>query len=281
MHKGKDPQTNINIKDTPANVNPPYKIALCVGLNNYPNPANTLRGCVNDANDWAALLKNIYNFNEIYTIFNQDATLKNVTDTISKLLAKTPDIFVMTNSSHGTSLPDTSGTEPDGRSEAICLYDGFLMDYNFRTILAQASAKTNVTIVSDSCHSAGVTREFLSVMNDMTFYSKPRYMPPEDNQEALHLASLPLARAIFEPEDGMKEVLLAACKSDQYSFDTEFNDRPNGAFSYFAIQMLKSNPTVTYADFVNKMNQYLPSSNYPQCPVVQCSPLMEQKIIFS
>lgn len=34
------------------------KKALCVGINNYPfGDENDLKGCLNDANDWAALLK--------------------------------------------------------------------------------------------------------------------------------------------------------------------------------------------------------------------------------
>ncbi|MFN6351670.1 MAG: caspase family protein, partial [Cyanobacteriota bacterium] len=32
------------------------KSALCIGINNYPGTDCDLRGCVNDANDWAATL---------------------------------------------------------------------------------------------------------------------------------------------------------------------------------------------------------------------------------
>ena len=32
------------------------KLALCIGINNYPGTGMDLAGCVNDANDWAALL---------------------------------------------------------------------------------------------------------------------------------------------------------------------------------------------------------------------------------
>jgi hypothetical protein len=32
------------------------KRALCIGINNYPGTQNDLSGCVNDANDWAAVL---------------------------------------------------------------------------------------------------------------------------------------------------------------------------------------------------------------------------------
>ena len=32
------------------------KKAVCIGINNYPGIFNDLKGCVNDANDWADLL---------------------------------------------------------------------------------------------------------------------------------------------------------------------------------------------------------------------------------
>ena len=32
------------------------KTAVCVGINDYPDGVGDLRGCVNDADDWASLL---------------------------------------------------------------------------------------------------------------------------------------------------------------------------------------------------------------------------------
>ena len=32
------------------------KLALCIGINDYPGTDSDLSGCVNDANDWAANL---------------------------------------------------------------------------------------------------------------------------------------------------------------------------------------------------------------------------------
>ncbi len=45
------------------------KKALCIGINNYPGISNDLKGCVNDANDWAELLE-FANF-QIETIFRR------------------------------------------------------------------------------------------------------------------------------------------------------------------------------------------------------------------
>src|SRR2546423_14982263 len=33
------------------------KLALCIGINDYPGTSNDLSGCVNDAHDWSAALE--------------------------------------------------------------------------------------------------------------------------------------------------------------------------------------------------------------------------------
>jgi hypothetical protein len=267
----------------PLNGGRKMKVSLSVGINRYPNPANNLAGCVNDANDFATLLKEQYGFDEVRMLLNSDATLQNVTDNISELLDKKPDVFVMTNSSHGTRIP--SSTESDGYCEALCLYDKFLMDHDFHQILSRADPKTHITIVSDSCHSAGLTRAFLKAMNDQSYISVPKYLPSPDNMEAMRVSMMPIERAIFEPKEEMNEVLIAGCKSDQYSFDAVFDNnginKPNGAFTYYAIQVLKENPNISYDDFIVKINKYLPCSRYPQCPVCETNSNMKNTIIFS
>jgi hypothetical protein len=261
------------------------KIALCVGINKYPNPANNLSGCVNDANDMASLLKDVYKFDEVVMLLDSDANYSNVTNAISNALAKKPDVFAYTNSSHGTRAVDFTKTEDDGYNEAICLYDKFLWDYDFKKLLAKADPKTNVIVFSDSCHSCGVTREFLATMNDFSYVSIPKYLPPKDNMDALHVSMMPIARAIFEPRENMNEVLLAGCKSDQFSFDASFSingvARPNGAFTYYALKILNENPSITYDEFIKKLNVFLPSGRYPQTPVCETNSNMKSKLIFS
>ena len=262
------------------------KTALCIGINKYPTGINPLYGCVNDALDNVQLLKEVYGFDEVKTLFDSDATKINVTSTIAEMLAKSPDVFVITNSSHGTRVPDINGIEADGYCEAICLFgsnmEDFLIDHDFKKLLDKADPKTHVTVISDSCHSAGVTREFLKTMNDSSYVSTPKYMPPKDNMEALSLSMMPISKAIFEPEADMNNILIAGCRSDQYSYDASFGkNRPNGAFTYYFLQIVRENPNITYGDLITKMNQYLPSSKYPQCPVLQTNDIMKNLPIFS
>jgi len=62
-------------------------------------------------------------------------------------------------------------------------------------------------------------------------------------------------------------VLLSGCKDEEYSYDAWFNGRPNGAFTYAALQTLKSLPdSATYRDWHRDIRNILPHVNYPQTP---------------
>ena len=103
------------------------KKALCVGINDYLfGEENDLRGCVNEASDWANLLKKHFDFADPKQLLNGDATKTNIEAGIQDLLngAKAGDILVFTNASHGTYLADTDGDEPK-YDEAICPHDTY------------------------------------------------------------------------------------------------------------------------------------------------------------
>src|SRR5689334_9935716 len=71
------------------------KYALLVGINNYyEKPGvlhpSSLHGCVNDALSIKALLENRFGFDatSIETLFDENATVKNVTDAMHRALQK-------------------------------------------------------------------------------------------------------------------------------------------------------------------------------------------------
>ena len=62
-------------------------------------------------------------------------------------------------------------------------------------------------------------------------------------------------------------VLLSGCDDQEYSYDALFNGRPNGAFTYTALQTLRKLPgTATYRDWHREIRKILPNVNYPQTP---------------
>ena len=104
---------------------PGARRALCVGINNYKR--RPLRGCVADAERWAATLPGARFLTEP-TIPETQATAQRILSdcAISFAAAKAATSMVFQFAGHGTTLPDRSGDEAGGDSpghdEALCPY---------------------------------------------------------------------------------------------------------------------------------------------------------------
>lgn len=258
------------------------KIALCVGINDYPGTNNDLNGCVNDANDWADLLRNVFNFNQVNVITNANATSQNILLGLTNLVsnAQAGDVIAFTYSGHGTWVPDNLDLdEADNRDEAICAYDRNIIDDELRTIIRRINHQTLLTVISDSCYSGSITRamirretNFKTFLGDnkenYSYIQKPRFMPPENTDARLD--RLPIRRILF-PEEGMPEILLTGCNSTELSYDAFINGRYNGAMTATALRVIRQDPNQSYADFLRRLRMLLPSTQYPQSPQLEGS----------
>lgn len=257
------------------------RVSLHIGVNNYPGTANDLRGCVNDANNWEKLLRENYGF-KTFKLLDRQATYSNVVNTMNRVIyrAKKDSHVVITFSGHGTNVRDVNGDEEDRRDEALCLYDRILIDDELREILTKISGKCKLTFISDSCHSGTVTRSFLNSLYDEDA-PKPRYLPPEDDDEAFDIAPKNITKKIFQPVEGMNEVLLTGCRASEYSYDAKINGQFQGAMSAHAIKILKSNPDITYANLYELLRKDLPCRSYPQTPQLEGTVENLNKKVFS
>ena len=138
------------------------KTALCIGINDYPGTQNDLRGCVNDANDWATALAG-RGFT-VSKLLDSQATKAAMVAAFQQLIgnAKSGDTVAITFSGHGTLAPDTSGDEIDGYDEALCPYDiqqgNVLLDDEIHQLFGKRPEGVRLILLSDSCHSGTVTR---------------------------------------------------------------------------------------------------------------------------
>lgn len=64
------------------------------------------------------------------------------------------------------------------------------------------------------------------------------------------------------------DLLLAGCLDTEYSYDTSFQGRPNGAFTYYALKTLREKKPGTYAAWFKAILTYLPSNRLPQSPQI-------------
>ncbi|MHC4696601.1 MAG: caspase family protein [Planctomycetota bacterium] len=266
------------------------KRAVCVGINDYPGSYNDLRGCVNDANDWASLLREEFGFGDNVNVVTDAAAAKaNILSSLRDMvgMAKGEDVIVFTYSGHGTWVPDQGELDEfDNRDEAICAYDGNVLDDELRGIIRGLGPDVHLTVISDSCFSGGVTRAMLMRAYERDREAaehapKPRYMPPEDTIQAARGMMLPFRRRLLYPDSDMSEVLLTGCNSTQYSYDAYIDGRFNGAMTAMAIQVIKSDPQQTYRAFYRQLRQILPSGNYPQNPQLEGSRENKDRPLFT
>jgi hypothetical protein len=266
------------------------KKALCVGINDYPGTYNDLKGCVNDANDWAKLLSDEFAFSgSVKLLTDSDATKKNITSVLEDLVtgAKGGDIVVFTYSGHGTWVYDQGERdESDNRDEAICAHDDIIIDDEIRSIISKIDREAHIVVISDSCHSGSVTRTQLrrTYKEDKKAAEnapKPRYMPPMDNTDAVSTGLIPIRKRFLYPEPDMAEILLTGCNATEYSYDAYIDSRFNGAMTAMAIRLIKSNPEQTYRELHKNLRKILPSSRYPQAPQLEGSEINKDLQLFT
>jgi hypothetical protein len=268
------------------------KRALCVGINDYPGTGNDLAGCVNDANDWAAVLEK--GGFAVEKMFDKKATGDAIRSSIKTLVsqAKRGDLIVVQYSGHGSYVPDENGDEPDGTDECLCPYDimskGPITDDEMFDLFSARPQGVKVFMISDSCHS-GTVAKFAPITTPPTIKGKEapqrkvRFLPPSVFLPRRQAAKLGVRRAFrsSSPPGRYAALLMAGCQDTEYSYDAYFEGRPNGAFSFVAIRALKSlRPRATYRDWFKEVRKILPSQQYPQTPNLYGSTSMKRWKVF-
>lgn len=244
------------------------KRAVCIGINNYPGIFNDLKGCVNDARDWSALLQEL-GF-DVSLMLDSQATRQNVRIALQELVdaTKAGDIAVFTYSGHGTQTLDANSDEGDPYDEAIYLYDGTVIDDELRVILQGIHPQATLLVISDSCFSGSVTR----IAGEKAI---PRFVPP-----TVSTAGRLARRSFLLPETDMPEILVTGCSDSEYSYDAEFDGRPNGAMTALALRVIQQNPNATYREFYAGLRALLPSQDYPQTPQLEGSDANKDRKLF-
>ena len=98
--------------------------ALLVGLNHYPNPANNLKGCINDVLQTSRVLQQAYGFDdarEIRLLTDERATTAAIVERLKWLVAGSQpgDVLVFHYSGHGSQVRDRHGDELDDGLDEI------------------------------------------------------------------------------------------------------------------------------------------------------------------
>lgn len=227
--------------------------ALLVGINAYGG-ANTLRGCINDVNDVKAFITANCNFaaDAVTLLLDADATAANIKQSLRTTVngLANGDRLLFWYSGHGAQL-----TDGDIATDVICPVDfDFTADksvtvQDFHDIFSALPAGVDAVWCSDSCHSGDLEGKPSANAAPADAGAAPADAGNADagkgmarsfigpNGPQAHVAG----RAFREISDSMPNIaLISGCQSDQTSADATFNDRPNGAFTYYMLQCLNA-----------------------------------------
>jgi metacaspase-1 len=269
------------------------KRAFCVGINDYPIDGADLKGCVNDANQWAQLLLDHFDFAspDIRVLTDAGATKENILAGVKDLLAGASrgDVLVFTNSSHGSYIADTTGDEPT-YDETMCPYDireNAVVDDELRELFAELASGARLTVISDSCHSGTVTRALLE--ENIPGFSTPddrrvRFLSPALRGDPVLTNPLQAKprRAMAYPQSSMKEVLLSGCLDSEYSYDALIEGSYHGAMTYHAVKAIEAaDYLISYRELADRLQDLLDAAGYPQHPQLEAKSSNKHRQIFT
>lgn len=266
------------------------KKALCIGIN-YKGTEYELRGCINDADDWAKLLGS--NGFDTAVLAEQQATKAHILSS-AKLLVKQlhpGDVGFITYSGHGTWVPDRDGDEPDRRDEALCPVDmgddghNLIIDDELHAIFNGIPPAAHLVFVTDSCHSGTVYR-MVTPGEGKTAYRRPRFIPPAQFLKTESLLRK-LDRAFGQPVTRSNAPLpgvvhFSGCRDSETSCDAEINGRACGAFSFYATRAFGRAAALgqSYADAHAAIRKNLPSYDFQQTPLLNAEPALKKVKVF-
>jgi len=259
----------------------PRKLALLVGINDYPAGFSTLRGCLTDVEMQYELLVNRYGFNPRDILVVSDLALSLPGQTIiapptranileafeSHLIdqARPDDVVIFHYSGHGSYVQDLNGiSESNGLNGTIVPTDARVAaapqsgnaasvpanaevdDIMGKTLflLSLALQTEYVTIVLDSCHSGGGIRG-----NTVIRAIEAAGARPSDRELAYQtgwierLKLTPEAVQSRRQQGIAKGVALGSAQIDQLAVEVPFEGFHAGAFTYLLTRYLWQLPS--------------------------------------
>lgn len=165
------------------------------------------------------------------------------------------EYFLLTYSSHTGQVPDENGDDPDHLDEAICLYDGLLLDDLLFSWLKEFPERCRITVVADSCHSAGAIRTWGRRIKAMPrSVVQPAYRTQKDYYDSLPR----LGREKYDL--GCFVAWLSACQENQYAGESN----EYGLFTEMLLRVWQDGAfSGDYYDFIKRIGALMPEDQSP------------------
>ncbi len=259
--------------------------ALLVGINKYPG--QPLNGCVNDVQDMANFLVSHCGFamDDIRLLVDERATKEAIVERLHWLITgvKAGDRILFHYSGHGAQVPTRNPQgEVDGLDEVICPVDfdwsdaHLIRDKEFNELFAALPEGVDFVWISDSCHSGDLWRD----MTQPTVSIKT-IIPPADINWRLHTAFQKeiKIRSLEKAASNLNLALISGCKSNQTSADACFDNKYNGALTYFLLKELQSENGLNepLSAIVTNVCKALKKNHYSQVPQLEGADTVKSK----
>jgi metacaspase-1 len=256
--------------------------AVITGINLYrDSPENTLRGCVQDAQNFNLLAQNYLDFDPdgVILLLDSQATAVREKSAVHLVIARSRpgDHILWTHSSHGTNNPEP--TQADGLEELLCCHDTRERDgiWDADTVISakfigevikKLHPEARMDIVLDCCHAPEGNQLRAMGMS----YSRARFLHSSVNMVSRSVVIDP------KPTKMPPNVCLwSACESDQTSADAYIDGKWQGAFSASWFKFFKVGRS--RSDIIYYARKWLKDNQYDQIPHLYGVGLAEQVMV--
>lgn len=243
--------------------------AVISGINIYrDSPYDTLRGCVNDAQQFNLLAQNYLGFEPdgVTLLLDSQATAARIRNAVQLAVsrAKPGDHILWTHSSHGTNTADL--TQADGMEELLCAFNtvGVGNGWDMDTVIPARfigemvdllHPEAHMDIVIDACYAPEGSQ--LKAMG--LSYSKARFMRRSMGTFTDKVITVS-ARSKLPPN----VCLWSACSPEETSADAWIDGKWQGAFSAAFRKFFKVGRS--RSDIIYYARKWLSDNRYEQVP---------------
>jgi hypothetical protein len=231
----------------------PRRIGVFIGIGQFDDRRiRPLRAPANDARTLRDQLNVNGNFDEVFLLLDEEATLANIRELLCRRLpdiSAPGDTVILFISTHGARCADDNGDEEDGYDEFLVVHDTNIenLDTIRQTVLLddafgrwlQLLDGRHIAVILDTCHSGGQAQMEKDIKPvDLTQYAPfSKYLPlpnvPETGDFDFLDKEFARVKDIGQPETA----LLAAAEAAQTAFE-----RREGDFSvmtYCLLQLIR------------------------------------------
>lgn len=268
--------------------------ALLVGIDNYPSPVTSLKGCVNDVTAIEEYLRGRMTKEDdrlhLMLLKDQQATRTAVIEGFQQHLGQAGrnDIVFFAYSGHGSQehAPlEFWHLEPDRLNETLVCWDSRigngwdLADKELAKLIADlAKNSPRICILLDCCHSGTGTREDLREAAVRRAPTDRRNRPlnsyivsPEAATSLITSRSIDIQQSGWDLPRG-RHILLAACRDQETAKEYRIEGKHRGAFSYFVMETLrKASGNLTHRDLFKQANALVRSNVSAQSPQLEAT----------